>query len=92
MSVFRWAEDKNKELVKKRGIGFEEIVSRIKAGDVIDIKENPNKLKYPGQMIYVVKTDKYVYLVPFIKKGGEIFLKTIFPSRKAKRDYAEGDK
>jgi len=92
MSVFRWAEDKNNELLKKRGIGFEEIVSRIETGNVVEIKEHPNKLKYPTQSIYVVKTDKYIYLVPFVKNGKEIFLKTIFPTRKAKREYAEGEK
>jgi len=31
--------------------------------------------------------DDYVYLVPFIQEGGRFFLKTIIPSRKAKRKY-----
>ena len=48
---------------------------------------HPNQTKYPGQMISVVQVDDYVYLVPFIETESEIFLKTIIPSRKAKRQF-----
>ncbi len=30
---------------------------------------------------------EYVYLVPFVEDAQEIFLKTIIPSRKLKRQY-----
>jgi len=35
----------------------------------------------------VILIDNYVYLVPFIEQGGQLFLKTIIPSRKATRTY-----
>lgn len=45
---------------------------------------HPNQERYPGQMIYVVDIDNYLYLVPFVTEpDGTIFLKTIIPSRKA---------
>lgn len=38
--------------------------------------------------MYVVKFNNYAYLVPFIKENDKsIFLKTIFPSRKAAQKY-----
>ncbi len=33
----------------------------------------------------------YVYLVPFVKDGDGVFLKTIIPSRKATKRYLGGD-
>ena len=50
--------------------------------------EHPNQDRYPGQLIYVVDIDEYIYLVPFVMQAdGTRFLKTIIPSRKATRDY-----
>jgi len=37
-----------------------------------------------------VVIDDYVYLVPFVESEGEVFLKTIIPSRKAKKRYGVG--
>ncbi len=37
--------------------------------------------------IYVVDVDGYCYLIPYIKNGKQIFLKTIIPSRKATKQY-----
>ena len=40
--------------------------------------------------MYVVLLNDYVYLVPFIENNdGTVFLKTIFPSRKAKKHYID---
>jgi hypothetical protein len=35
----------------------------------------------------VLDIEGYVYLVPYIKKKGIIFLETIIPSRRATREY-----
>ena len=51
------------------------------------VYDHPNQECYPGQQFFVVQTDIYVYLVPFVEKDGQVFLKTIIPSRKAKRKY-----
>ena len=80
---------KNRELKKTRGISFEEIVFVILQNQYLDILEHPNKTKYSNQKIFVVDIDNYIYLVPFVIDGKRIFLKTIFPSRKATKKYLE---
>ena len=41
------------------------------------------------QRFYVVDVEGYIYLVPFVREGHTIFLKTIFPSRKHTKQYLE---
>ena len=54
----------------------------------MDVLGYPNQERYPGQMIYVVDIEQYLYLVPFVTAGdGARFLKTIIPCRKAMREY-----
>jgi len=84
--LFNWDKEKNKTLKKERGIGFEDIVEAID-NDLLDVYDHPNQKVYPGQKIYVVETLGYVYLVPFVSDGDKKFLKTIIPSRKAKKIY-----
>jgi uncharacterized DUF497 family protein len=88
---FRWDAEKNRRLQEERGITFEEIVFHIEQGDVLEILEHPNQQRYPGQSIWVVAVDGYAYLVPHVPGEGEVFLKTIIPSRKATRRYLGDD-
>lgn len=85
--TYNWSADKNHLLVQERGISFERIVFEISAGNELAVLEHPNQDKYPGQRISIVQVDDYVYAVPFVETATEIFLKTIIPSRKAKRQY-----
>ena len=87
MNKFDWDEEKNAILEKLRGINFEDVVFHIMNGDVLDVIHHPNKDRYPNQKIIVLNVDGYVYLVPYVKKTGVRFLKTIIPSRKATREY-----
>jgi uncharacterized DUF497 family protein len=82
---FAWDGEKNLWLKRERGVSFEEVLFHIEAGDLLEVLDHPNPSRYPGQMIYVVLIDGYVYLVPFVESEDEIFLKTIIPSRKATR-------
>ena len=79
--------DKNDELIRERGISFEEIVFCIMHDGLLDIIEHPNKENYPNQKIFIVNIDDYVYLVPFVEDEKIIFLKTIIPSRKMTKKY-----
>ncbi len=83
MTIFAWNPEKNEQLKVERGISFEEIVFHIEAGDVLLIEEHPNQERYPGQRVFSVQIEDYVYLVPHVMSESEIFLKTIIPSRKA---------
>ena len=87
--MYRWNNDKDKILKKQRGIGFEDIVEAI-GSCLLDVYDHPNKQDYPNQKIYVVEAHGYVFLVPFVRDSDDIFLKTIIPSRKAKKIYKEG--
>ena len=87
MKYFDWDDAKNAKLRVERGIGFEDIVIYIEAGDLIDILEHPNSDRYAGQRIFVVRRAGYVYLVPFVEDEHTVFLKTIIPSRKATKQY-----
>jgi hypothetical protein len=85
--MISYGAEKNELLKQSRGIGFEEIISAIESGKVLDVYEHPEQENYPGQKIYVVEALDYVYLVPFVRDEKGIFLKTIIPSRKAKKIY-----
>ena len=92
MKYLNWNEDKNRKLKETRNISFEEIAFCIKNKLVLKIIKHPNIKKHSDQKIYVINYNNYTYLVPFVESENEIFLKTIIPSRKAKRDYNKGDK
>lgn len=91
MKPFRWDPDKNDLLKADRGISFEEIVLAIEEGGLKDMLVHPNQRRYPGQVVLVVSYRAYVFLVPSVEEDAYYFLKTIIPSRKAKRDYLGTD-
>jgi uncharacterized DUF497 family protein len=92
MRYFDWSTDKNERLKEQRDITFEEIVFHILHDGLLDVLEHPNKEQYPGQMIFVVDVEGYVYLVPYVETEESVFLKTIIPSRKMTKKYLKGDK
>ena len=92
MTRFNWNTEKNQLLIEERGVSFERAVAAIEQGHLMDVVAHPNQNRYPGQSIYVLEIDGYIYLAPFvIGEDGERFLKTIIPSRKATREYLEGE-
>lgn len=87
MKSFRWASEKNAELIAERGVSFEHVVVAVEGSGLLDVTAHPNPKKYPNQKVMVVTWDDYVYLVPFVEQSDHYFLKTVIPSRKATRDY-----
>ena len=87
MSEFDWDNEKNMCLERTRGIGFEDVVFHIQNGNMLDVIRHPNKDRYPNQNIIILDVEGYVYLIPYVKEKGTLFLKTIIPSRKATREY-----
>ena len=84
-----WDPEKNQKLMNERGVSFEEIFVCIENKEVLAIIENPSR-SYKHQMVFVVALNDYVFYVPFVKDGDDIFLKTIIPSRKLTKEYLEG--
>ena len=85
MKYFDWNPEKNKKLIKERGISFEICLVYIEQGKILDIIENKNP--YEHQFVYVLEIEEYIYYVPFVEDEEKIFLKTIIPSRKATKKY-----
>lgn len=85
--IFDWDSDKDILLKKERGISFRDVVVAIERGDLVDVVDHPNKEKYPHQRIMFVKINDYVYTVPYVKKENKLFLKTVYPDRKATKKY-----
>jgi hypothetical protein len=88
VSTYRWSEEKNAELRADRGLSFEAVESAIEEGKLLDDISHPNQSKLPGQRMLIVKIGDQVCVVPYVVDGVVRFLKTIYPSRKAKRTYS----
>lgn len=87
--IYTFSPEKNSKLIKERNISFEEIIAAIQNDQILDILEHPDQEKYHAQKIYVMHVKNYIYIVPFVTDiDGTIFLKTIIPSRKAKKKYS----
>ena len=86
--TYSFSAEKNRQLVNERGVSFEAVIAALNNGKLLDIIENTEK--YPHQKIYVIELNGYAYLVPYVRKDKqEVFLKTIFPSRKLTKIYLE---
>ena len=91
MKPVGWNTEKNIRLKAERSVSFEEVLSAMSHGGLLDVLDHPNTEQYPNQRMFVVRIRGYVYLVPFVETDGELFLKTIIPSRKATRKYLVED-
>lgn len=84
VSKFKWDPLKNERLKRARGISFEEILK----AKLISIERHPSK---PLQDRMLYEWRDYIWVVPFIRTEDEIFLKTIYPSRKHTQRYKKAE-
>ncbi|MBM3265963.1 MAG: toxin [candidate division Zixibacteria bacterium] len=82
MKYFLWDAKKNEQLKRERKVSFEQVVFHIERGDLLDILEHPDQAQYPNHRLFVLRIDRYSYVVPFVENSEYVYLKTIFPSRK----------
>ncbi len=87
---FAFDPEKNAWLIQKRGISFEQIIASIESSKLIQVLEHPNAERYANQLLYEVEVDGYVHVVPVVREGRILFLKTIYPSRKVTRRRSKG--
>lgn len=82
--LLQWNEQKNEYLKATRKICFDDVEKAIHSGNILDIINHPNQVKYPGQKQMYILTNNYIYIVPYVetKNPHTIFLKTIYASRK----------
>lgn len=83
---FNWSDEKNKLLRKERNVCFEDVVTSIDNGKLLDIVSNPCADR-ESQYCLIIDIGHYAYVVPFVKNETEFFLKTIYPSRKQTKKY-----
>ena len=86
---YEWNPEKNELLKKERNISFEQIIFHLSQGDIWKTADHPDQKNYPGQRIYFVIVEDYIYMIPFVTEDEYVFLKTIIPSRKATKVYKE---
>lgn len=91
MKYFDWNEEKNDKLKAERAICFEDVLTAIDAGRLLDDIKHPNAIQYLVQRVLIVEIDGYAYLIPYVEDEIKIFFKTIIPSRKATKKYLKGD-
>lgn len=89
LMTFNWSEEKNQRLKAERGISFEEIIIAIEEGFLVDVLQHHDFERYHNQRIYLVLYREYLWATPHVidDEREEIFLKTIYPSRKFTKDY-----
>lgn len=80
MKKIRWSLVKNEELKKERGVSFDEMIR----SELVAVKKHAQK---KHQKIMLFKHRAYIWVVPYVESKDEIFLKTMFPSRKYTKIY-----
>jgi len=86
-TTYTFNTEKNLWLKQVRHISFEQVIEAIEQGGLLDVRPHPDQKRYAHQEMYVVEIRRYAYIVPFIQEENAIFLKTIYPSRKANKKY-----
>jgi hypothetical protein len=84
MKGVRWGLEKSQKLKLERGVSFEEIVR----GRLITALQHP---KRSNQKLLLFEYQNYIWVVPYVEKKDELFLKTLFPSRKYTRKWKRGE-
>jgi uncharacterized DUF497 family protein len=85
--VSLWDEEKGEKLRKERGVCFEETVERIVTNEILDVLEHRTR---KNRKIFVIALEGRIHAVSFLwDEDGNIFLKTIYPSRKLQRRYGK---
>lgn len=84
MADVRWALSKSEELKRKRGVSFEETIR----AKLVAVKEHPSR---SNQGILLFEHRSYIWVAPYVARGDEIFLKTLFPSRKYTKQWKKGE-
>ncbi|HOD12129.1 MAG TPA: toxin [Candidatus Omnitrophota bacterium] len=85
MKQITWNPVKSQRLKRARGVSFEEIINT----RLVDICRHPEK---SHQQIMIFEHKNYLWAVPFVYDGSQIFLKTIYPSRKLTKFYRQRKK
>jgi len=82
--MIRWNPEKSARLKRERGVSFEEIM----LAQWLFVLNNSVR-KHQRMILFLHQG--YVWVAPCVINNGEVFLKTLFPSRKYKRMLEKGE-
>lgn len=83
MRNVRWSLVKSERLKRTRGASFEDLVQ----SRPLAVKRHPTKAH---QNIMLFEHRGYIWVVPYVADENEIFLKTLYPSRKYTKLHRKG--
>lgn len=87
MKPLVWNEEKNNSLKATRGISFDEVAELLETSHLLSVRVHPNPTRYPKQKLYIISYKEDIIIVPFVEEVGYIFLKTIYKSRKYRKQF-----
>nr|VFK40951.1 MAG: protein of unknown function (DUF4258) [Candidatus Kentron sp. SD]VFK46872.1 MAG: protein of unknown function (DUF4258) [Candidatus Kentron sp. SD]VFK78764.1 MAG: protein of unknown function (DUF4258) [Candidatus Kentron sp. SD] len=85
--LIEWDEKKNDILARERNICFQDVLEAIENGRILEDSRHRNREKYHHQRILVVEIGGYACVVPYVRQGNRLFLKTIYRSRFHQKRY-----
>ena len=88
MKRIEFSLEKNKQLKDERGYCFDDILYLLN-NNKYEIKNNKSS-NHSDQRIFVLELDGYPVVVPFVEDEEKYFLKTMYKSRKIKKEVKNG--
>lgn len=87
---FDYNKEKNIELLKTRGVNFDDAIKAIEDGYLVADLENTASGR-EHQRVLVVVINGYHHKVMYVEdlKTGKLFLKTMYPSRDMEEKYGQ---
>jgi hypothetical protein len=84
-----YSEEKNQILKTIRGLNFDDVLESLKKDNLVKDLKHFNTKKYFHQFLLLVQMRNYIYVIPYVinKNKKEIYLKTLYPSRKYTKEY-----
>jgi hypothetical protein len=79
-----WNSEKSKWLKETRGVSFEEIIHT-------DLVATPKNARRLNQTLLLFNHENYIWVVPCVPHGDELFLKTLYRSRVYTRMWERGE-
>ena len=79
-----WSHLKNERVKKTRGASFDEILKT----KLVYVGKHPAK---ELQEVMLFEREGYIWVVPFVRMGDKVFLKTLYQSRKYTKLFKKGE-
>ena len=80
----RWDPGKSERLKRLRGVSFEELV----LAELVCILAHASR---DNQKLMLFRYQEYIWVAPCVVSGEDVFLKTLFPSRKYTKMFERGE-